>query len=102
MKRANLGSLLAAISLLLAARAHAQDSSPPAPPASPIKSRWRTTLYGFVEVDAMHDTTQSYGPASNNIMLARPGTYAAAHARSQMTVNNSLIGLRVAAPEFCC
>jgi hypothetical protein len=61
---------------------------------------WRTSLYGFVELDGMHDTTQSYGPASNNAMLSRPGTYAGAHARSQLTVNNSQVGLRLAAPDL--
>jgi hypothetical protein len=63
-------------------------------------SGWQTALYGFVEFDGMHDTTQSYGPASNNTMLARPGSYAAAHARSQLTVANSQVGLRIAAPAL--
>ena len=33
-------------------------------------------------------------------MLARPGTYAGSHGRTQMTVNNSLFGLQLAAPEW--
>ena len=40
----------------------------------------------------MHDSTQSYGPSSNNAMLARPGTYAGLHGRTQFTANNSLFG----------
>jgi hypothetical protein len=72
------------------------------PPAAPVDLGWRSTLYGFAEVDAMYDTTQSYGPASNNSLLARPGTYAAAHARQQLTVDNSLLGLRLAAPDYAC
>jgi hypothetical protein len=72
-----------------------------APASDPSTARgWLTSLYGFIELDAIHDTTQSYGPASNNAMLARPGTYAGAHARSQLTVNNSLVGLRLVAPEL--
>jgi hypothetical protein len=48
----------------------------------------------------MRDSTQSYGPSSNNNILARPGTYAGTHPRAQLTVNNSQLGLRIAAPEF--
>jgi hypothetical protein len=81
-------------------------SSAPAPAATeshPLETRWRTSLYGFAELDGMHDTTESYGPAANNTVLARPGrpdNYAWHHGRTQFTVNNSLIGLRVAAPEY--
>jgi hypothetical protein len=84
-----------------------QETSEPAQPGStspplgtPHEATWRTSLYGFAELDAMHDTTQSYGPASNNAILARPGTYAGAHPRTQFTIDNSQIGLRIAAPEF--
>ncbi len=86
---------------------------PPAPaaPASPepataarapeaATSDWRATFYGFAEIDGMYDTTQSYGAASNNNMLARPGTYEGSHPRSQLTVNNSLAGVRLAAPDY--
>ena len=44
------------------------------------------------------DTTQSYGPASNNVLLARPGSYEGSHPRS-LTVNNSLAGVRLVAPD---
>ncbi len=46
----------------------------------------------------MRDTTQSYGAASNNAPIARPGSYAGAHARTQFTANNSLLGVRIASP----
>jgi hypothetical protein len=69
-------------------------------PVSPLSGRWQTTIYGFAELDVMHDTTQSFGPASNNAMLARPGTYAAAHGRTQIAANNSQFGFKFAAPEF--
>ncbi len=89
----------------VAAPGMAADS--PTPAAASLEShaletRWRTSLYGIAELDGMHDTTQSYGPASNNTVLARPGrpdNYAWRHGRTQFTVNNSLFGLRVAAPE---
>ncbi|MEO5768203.1 MAG: hypothetical protein ABIS92_07610 [Polyangia bacterium] len=76
----------------------------PAPPASAAVTKdatgWEKSFYGFIELNGMHDTTQSFGPAANNTKLARPGTYAATHARSQMTVNNSQVGVRIAAPQF--
>ena len=65
-----------------------------------MSARWRSNLYGFVELDAMHDSTQSYGPSSNNAMLARPGTYAAFHGRTQFTANNSLFGFMLKAPDW--
>jgi hypothetical protein len=85
---------LVAVALIAIVAGPAQAQAP--------ESKWQSSVYGFAELDAMHDTTQSYGPATNNNMLARPGTYAAAHARTQFTANNSLVGLRVVAPEYCC
>jgi hypothetical protein len=102
--------LLVPAVVLVASPARAQmpppaDAPSPVPSGAsaspaPVEPRWWTSLYGFAELDAAHDTSQSYGPASNNAILARPGTYAGAHARTQFTVNNSLVGLRVGAPEF--
>lgn len=74
--------------------------NPPAPAPAPADAGWTHRFYGFVELDAMRDTSQSYGAASNNAQLARPGSYAGAHARAQLTVNNSQLGVQVAAPEF--
>jgi hypothetical protein len=68
--------------------------------AETMSARWRSNLYGFVELDAMHDSTQSYGPSSNNAMLARPGTYPAFHGRTQFTANNSLFGFMLKAPDW--
>jgi hypothetical protein len=110
-------NLLGAAVLLGVCQAHAQSPEPAADtastggqpvavaPLSPVPeaapgTKWQTTLYGFAEADAMHDTSQSYGPASNNTILARPGSYAGAHGRTQLTVANSQVGLRFAAPDF--
>ena len=67
---------------------------------APMFARWRSSLYGFVELDAMHDSTQSYGQSANNTMLARPGTYAGLHGRTQFTANNSLFGFILTAPAW--
>jgi hypothetical protein len=58
------------------------------------------TIYGFAEVDAMYDTTQSYGDYMGGAVLARPGSYGATHGRMQFTIRNSRIGFKVDAPEF--
>jgi hypothetical protein len=116
MNISKMSRLFGAVLLLVASRARAQPheavvsgtmtASPEASLPGPARSEpapasgWQTLLYGFVELDAMHDTTQSYGPASNNLMLARPGSYAGAHARTQLTVANSQFGLRIAAPDY--
>ncbi len=63
-------------------------------------TRWEFSLYGFAELNAMRDSTQSYGAAANNAMLARPATYAATFGRTQFTGNNSQLGVRLAAPQF--
>jgi hypothetical protein len=65
-----------------------------------MRARWQTNIYGFVELNGMHDSTQSYGASTNNAMLARPGTYAALHGRTQMTANNSLFGFVLTAPTL--
>ena len=69
-------------------------------PIKRVVARWKTALYGFVELDAMHDSTQSYGPSANNLTLARPGTYAGTHGRTQLTANNSLFGGLVEARPY--
>jgi hypothetical protein len=70
------------------------------PADQPMYARWRSSLYGFVELDAMRDSTQSYGQSANNAMLARPGTYAGLHGRTQFTANNSLFGFILTAPTW--
>ena len=97
-----------AIAVPTVVRAQSEPASPEASPPSEVAvgqgpavaSRWQSTVYGFVELDAMRDSTQSYGSSANNTVLARPGTYAGTQPRAQMTAQNSLVGLRVVAPEY--
>lgn len=74
------------------------------PVAAPLKravaAKWDTTLYGFVEADAIIDTTQSLTEVAGNTALARPDTYAGSHGRFEYSVRNTRLGLRVRAPEF--
>jgi hypothetical protein len=76
---------------------------------------WKTTLYGFVEFDAMRDSTQSFGDSVGNGSILRSDgsspvylplgteklgvTYGATHPRMVFTARNSRVGLKLAAPE---
>lgn len=74
---------------------------PVAAPMKPVLApKWETTLYGFVEADAIVDSTQSLTEVAGNNALARPDTYAGQHGRFEYSVRNSRLGFRVRAPEF--
>ena len=61
-------------------------------------ARFAATLYGFVEADAIWDSTQSFNDLAGGAQVARPGTYAGDNARVQFGVRNSRFGIRVKAP----
>jgi len=73
---------------------HGADSN------SLVIGRWSATLYGFVEADYIFDSTQSYSDLAGSAQIARPGTYAAEHARNQFSIRNSRFGFRFKAPEY--
>lgn len=62
--------------------------------------KFDVSLYGFVELDGIYDSTQSYNELSGNGLLARPGTFAAEHGRTLATVRNSRLGVKVQTPEW--
>jgi hypothetical protein len=57
------------------------------------------SLYGFVEFDMMHDSTQSFSEAIVNNTLARPSTLAGDNPRTHFTARNSRLGFKLAAPD---
>ena len=59
-----------------------------------------TTLYGFIEMHAMYDSTQSFGDSPNNAQVARSNTYAAEHSRLQFSVRDSRLGFRFKGPDI--
>jgi hypothetical protein len=65
-----------------------------------VIGKWSATLYGFVESDYDFDSTQSYSDFPGNAQVAHPGSYAAGHARSQISVRNSRFGFRFRAPQY--
>ncbi|HWZ91468.1 MAG TPA: hypothetical protein VNW92_21550, partial [Polyangiaceae bacterium] len=87
----------------------ASDATPPvgiAPLDSgpkPVQGKWGTTLYGFVEFDSIHDSTQpgltTINDSQGNAALARPGTYQASNGQTLFGARNSRIGFKINAPE---
>jgi hypothetical protein len=66
-----------------------------------VKGKWNPTLYGFLDVAAFHDSTQSYSIASPGYVgIARPETYAGSHGRTIFDARGTRFGFRLAAPEF--
>ncbi len=74
------------------------DSGP-----KPVQGKWGTTFYGFVEFDAIHDSTQpaltTINDSQGNGALARPGTYQASNGQTLFGARNSRIGFKLNAPE---
>ncbi len=70
----------------------------PAPSAAGLMSKFKTGFYGFIEVDFLGDTTQSFTETPGAGLLARPGSYGATHPRAQVSVRNSRLGFKVEAP----
>ncbi|HVZ71146.1 MAG TPA: hypothetical protein VHJ20_02120 [Polyangia bacterium] len=96
--------------------AHAQTLSAPPPPSttapapapslesapapSPKSGGVTASIYGFVELDLMHDSTQSFGEAITNNTMARPATLAGDNPRTQVSARDSRVGVKLASPEY--
>ena len=94
---------------LLHADGTLQSASPPAavaavetPSTNPVGSKWSMKIYGFVEVDAVHDSTQAYPDLGGWGTTAIPMSYsyAGSHGRTQFTARNSRFGFLVGTPDF--
>jgi hypothetical protein len=82
--------------------APAEPAKPAAAPSpSPVTSKWTATIYGFAEVDMMHDTTQSFSDSPGNGLIVRSGAASLTYnnGRTQTTARNSRLGIRLSAPE---
>jgi predicted porin len=83
--------------------APAESAKPGAAPSpGQVTSKWTATLYGFAEVDIMHDTTQSFSDSPGNGLIVRSGASSLPYnnGRTQTTARNSRLGVRLSAPEF--
>ena len=74
--------------------------TPPAPVEVPVTGKWAATLYGFVQLDYIRDSTQSYNDIAGNGQVAREGGYAAEHPRMQFSGRDSRIGIKVKTPDL--
>lgn len=76
---------------------------PPAPPAPPPKppvvSKFSAELYGFVEFDAIRDSTQGLAEVAGNSIIAKSSTYGGSHPRMTFSDRNSRIGIKLKGPE---
>jgi hypothetical protein len=66
-----------------------------------VKGKWSPVLYGFVEFDSMHDSTESFNDFTGNGIIANPaaGAYNGNHGRTQFGMRNSRLGFKLSAPE---
>jgi hypothetical protein len=58
------------------------------------------SLYGFVEFDMMHDSTQSFTEAIVNNTMARPATLQGDNPRTQFTARDSRVGVSLVPPLY--
>jgi hypothetical protein len=84
---------------------------PPATPAaSPVMTKFGATFYGFAELDAIWDSTQSFNdlagnaaivhtPAPTMSMMNPAAVYGAEHGRTQFGARNSRLGFKLKGPE---
>ena len=94
-----------------------QNLMPDAPPPgySTMMGKWVTTMYGFVQVDTVYDTTNSYNNWPFNAAPAAPGVVGEGNPLSHLTasqsstlmsprygmdVNNSRIGFALSSPVY--
>lgn len=60
--------------------------------------RLSLTLYGFLQTDALYDTTRSYNDSIGTTLVARTDTYDGTVGRMQFSARNTRIGLAFDAP----
>lgn len=59
-----------------------------------------TTFYGYIDAGFSYDTTQSFNDFTGNLPVARPGTFAADHARTIFSLRDVRFGFNIRAPEY--
>lgn len=89
-------ALVVCLLVLSSPSARGADVAPP----KPVLNRWSAVIYGFAELDAIHDSLQGPNDLMGNAALPRSGTYAATHDQTTFSVRNSRLGLRVGAPDL--
>jgi hypothetical protein len=88
--------------------AKAEEPAPPPPapkPAAPApllaaEPGWQMGFFGFIELDALWDSTQSFSETVLNQTIQRPHTIAGDNPRFQGTAKDSRLGYKIVAPAF--
>ncbi len=62
--------------------------------------KFATTIYGFVDADAIWDSTQSFGDIAGGTMVATPSSYGGQHSRMTFSARFTRFGIRIKAPEM--
>jgi hypothetical protein len=87
---------------LAAGPAWAAPDARSAPPAGgdqhSILAKLDASLYGFVELDLIRDSTQSFRERAGNVLIARPGTYGGDHGRLMVSARHTRLGLELRGP----
>ena len=83
----------------------ALPASAPAPVPAPnlasvLTGKFDMSMYGFIELDGIFDSTQSFNELAGNALVARPGTFAGEHGRTLVTMRNSRLGFKVRTPQW--
>jgi hypothetical protein len=73
---------------------------PPEEGRSPLMGKWAASMYGFLELDGVGDSTQSFFEQMANNAVARPETPAGNSARFTAGARNSRLGLKLTAPPW--
>jgi hypothetical protein len=60
--------------------------------------RWQATIYGFIEADAINDSTRSYTDAIGNSLVARSEFIEGQRGRTQFSIRNTRLGFALASP----
>ncbi len=61
---------------------------------------WALTFYGYVEADAIVDSTRSYDERIYGSLVARDDTYEGRHGRTQFSIRNTRLGLFFQSPTI--
>jgi hypothetical protein len=78
-----------------------KPAAPKAPaPLASNEPGWQFGFYGWVELDMLWDSTQSFSESVLNQNIARPNTIAGDNPRYQATAKDSRFGYKIAAPAF--
>jgi hypothetical protein len=61
---------------------------------------WAVTFYGYIEADAIVDTTRSYDERIGSSLVARSDTYEGRQGRTQFSIRNTRFGLKFQSPTI--